>query len=259
MSLKEIVRELERKILLSEKISKKMKAIKILDKNTGRISFFMKRSKVVKKLVRRKYRSNEELRRDLEKINFDLMQVSLKGANLSNLNLSNVNFSGADLSEANLSGSNLSNTNMSPIRFNGSKQEGLGVGFTSLSGVDASGADFSSANLSMARFSRARLVSVTFINADLSMADLSDCNLTNADFASAVLESTIFTNSILKGTGLMKKQKHNENYTKAEKIYMDEKAEKYMEGEDNREEEVYRNGKEYVIEDPYRKTEDDNV
>lgn len=207
MQIKKVTKELEKEILLNERIPAELRARSILDVYPDKKRFYFsgKKAEVMEKLAKRRYESNEELRRELKEINLDLTWAPLGGANLSGLDMRNTNFSGSDLSGANLSNANLSHARMSPVKLIDASLQNANMSLANLSLSEASGADFSSANLSMAVFQGARLVSAKFNNSDLSMADLSDCNLTNADFSGAVLQGTVLTNSLLTGTGLERK------------------------------------------------------
>jgi hypothetical protein len=232
--IKKVRKEIVKGIFSSKNLPEELKTGSILKMLPDREKFYFsgKKAEVVRKLVNREYMSNEELRKDLKEIGFDLAWAPLAGANLSGLDLSRTDLTGADLTSANLSYAKLFQAIIMG-KVMAADFSGADLGLANLSLAEATNANFTNANLSAANLSGSRLISAKFLNANLASADLSDTNLTDADFSGASLSGANLQNAIVKGTvfehGLQEKKdylgkekKYGENYKPPGKVGSDE-------------------------------------
>lgn len=248
MSLDNVVERLNKLILMNEKIPEdiRMLCIEKLTPDKERI-FSRDREPINKKLEKRQYNSNEELKKDLNKVYMDLSWSHFRYFQMNGLDFSNVNFSASDLMGANLSGCKLSNADLSMCKLISTNLFNADIQNANLSMINCSNANFSSANLSMSR-----LHSCIALNADFSGANLSNCDFTNsilrnAKFERANTEGIILDNCIVEGTIF---EGHQVVSEKEKREYEHKMNEIYQEIETARE---YINSKsEYASESEYK-------
>jgi len=201
MSLEEVVERLNKKVLLNTKIPEEQRMLQMENLTPDKKKIFSnEREQIIKKLKNRGYKTNDELRRELEKVSFNLSWAILTHANISNLDFSNVNFSVADLSGCDFSGSNLSGTDFSIANLTNARFPISNAQSANFSMVDCSGADFSGANLPASNFTACIAVDTNFSGANLSGCDFSSSNLRNANFDGANTVGINLQNCILEGT-----------------------------------------------------------
>ncbi len=201
MSLEEVVESLNKKVLLNTKIPEEQRMLQVEKLTPDKKKIFSReREQIVEKLKNREYKSNNELRKDLEKVGFSLSWVILTNANLSSLDFSNVNFSVADLSGCDFSGCNLSGTDFSIANLTNARFPLVNAESANFSMVDCSGTDFSGANVLASNFTSCIGVDANFSGANLSGCDFSSSNLKNANFNGANTVGINLQNCILEGT-----------------------------------------------------------
>ena len=201
MGLEDVVKKLNKSVLMNEKIPEDVRMLQMKKLNPDKkIIFSKERERVIKKLLERGYISNEVLREDLKKINFDLSWCILNNADLSNLNLSNVNFSVADLTGSRFLGCDLTGADFSISKITGADFSNANMRSANLSMGDCSNAHFNNTILSMGDCVACVAVGTDFTGADLSNADLSNSNLMGAKFEGANTTGINVNNCILEGT-----------------------------------------------------------
>jgi uncharacterized protein YjbI with pentapeptide repeats len=134
----------------------------------------------------------------------DLRAAALKRANLSGADLSWANLRGADLSEADLSGADLNGLNLtSSTNLRKANLTRANLIRTQLSGVNLSGAYLREANLLAAHLIQANLSEAQINMADLSWANLTKANLCKADLSWSYLIGANLCEADMSGVRLM--------------------------------------------------------
>jgi len=203
--VKKVMKELDKCLFLNENVPEEMR-MRLLTKlkppsKAGRIAHSEEKTLIIKKLKSGYYGGkNAELRKDLEKIMFDLSWANLQNANLTSLDLQNVNLTASLLMGSDFSGSNMSQANLSISDVSGAYFSQSILQSSDFTIVNGDRANFSGADLQMANFRGALLTSANFSMANCSMADMSDCDLANANFDGANIHETSIENSIITGT-----------------------------------------------------------
>lgn len=201
MTLDDVVKKLNKNVLLNEKIPKDLRMLQTVKLSPDKkIVFSEERMRVAKGLLKGRYKTSEQLREDLKKISFDLSWTILTNCNFTGLDFSNVNFSVADLSNSSFSGCSMNGSDLSLARLTSTDFSGANLRASNLSMTDCGNASFRGANLSMCNFVSCIAVNANFMNSDLSHADFFNSNLRNARFEGANTAGINLEDCILAGT-----------------------------------------------------------
>ena len=132
----------------------------------------------------------------------NLYKTKLESADLTNAILANVNLTGSDLSGTILTGADLTGTILTGADLSGATLAGADLSDTILTGVDLSGKDLTGTVFMNAKLTDVRLNKVNAIDSDFSYAlinngVLTQGTFTNADFAHATLSQSEVLGAIM--------------------------------------------------------------